>query len=220
MFNYPVNLNLSNISCLVVGAGEVGCRKASKLLKAGARKVRMIAPSLAGEDEIELEKYSAFERIEREFKEDDLAGSMLVFIATNRSDLNNKIAKLCKERGLLCNLVSNPEGGCFTVPATGRINGINVTVGTECPSLSKLICADLKDIVEKKYSEVAGLMAFARPKILALNLDKRTKKEIMISLTELCLRFNEATFLSIKAHLPSELSQEIEAKLLQAEYQK
>ena len=219
MFNYSMLLNLSGISCLVVGAGTVGCRKALRLLEAGAGKVRMVAPSTPGTSEIPLRKFQTFERIERKFAEKDIDQAVLVFAATNDYALNHEIAAICKSKGLLCNSASCPDDGNFTVPASLKNGELNFAVGAgqAGPVLAKLICRDFASLAEKKYKKAVDLMLFARPLILALDLDFETRRNLLTGLAELSLDFSEKRFLVLKqrmeASLPPELNEEIVARI-------
>ena len=159
MFNYPIFLNLSNQTCLVVGAGPVGCRKALSLLKAGAGQVKMVAPAspslpslqsppslqlspslqqqplqssppMPSNLENELQNFAAFVRIEREFQETDLDDCQLVFAATSKPELNEQIALLCKKKKCLCNVASSLEQSQFILPALLQQNQISVAVST------------------------------------------------------------------------------------------
>ena len=219
MFNYPILLELSGLSCLVVGAGCVGCRKALRLLEAGAGKVKMVAPSTPGAAEIPLRKFQAFERIERKFSEEDIDRAVLVFAATNDCALNREIALICKSRGLLCNSASCPDDGNFTVPASLNNGELNVAVGAGLagPALSKLICRDFANLTKERYKDAIDLMLFARPLILELELDPENKHQLLRELAELSLNFCEKRFLYLKnlmdACLPQELNKKITVRI-------
>lgn len=230
MFNYPVLLNLANMSCLIVGGGPVGVRKAQQLLEAGAKRVVLVAPSAPAEAESRLGKFSAFTRCVRKFDENDLSSANLVFAVTNDLELNRNIACQCAAKGILCNDASssaseeNGRSGNFSVPASFKSAGLHIAVGaasaqTLGPALSKRICDDLYEMVEQRYGKAVELMSFARSKILALNLPKEPRHDLLIGLAELSLKFNEAGLRSLtqimQTHLPLELAREIESKLLQ-----
>ena len=86
---YPVNLDIKNRKCLVVGGGTVGTRKVMTLLNCGA-KVTVVSSDVAEKlqefsdgDVIKLEK--------RPFQISDLDQMFLVIGATDNPELNRQI---------------------------------------------------------------------------------------------------------------------------------
>ncbi len=69
---YPVNLNIADKLCLVVGGGAVALRKTKSLMACGA-KIRVISPELNSELNI-LAKNNEIEWFSRGFVEGDLKG--------------------------------------------------------------------------------------------------------------------------------------------------
>ena len=80
-FGYPVVLNLTGRSCLVVGGGAVAQRKVSALVEAGAR-VTIVSPSLT-RPLLRLANEAPLRWWPREYSAGDAAGFMLVMIATD-----------------------------------------------------------------------------------------------------------------------------------------
>ncbi len=91
MLLYPVNLNIIDKLCLVVGGGPVALRKTKSLLAGGAR-IRVISPEVHPELSA-LAQNKEIEWFERGFVEGDLKGSFLVFAATNSQDAQLLITK-------------------------------------------------------------------------------------------------------------------------------
>ena len=83
MHYYPVFLELSGQSCLVVGAGAVGCRKIASLLECPIERLRVV--DLA-EPDTNLQVLLEDERVsftKRSFTPSDVEGCALVFAATS-----------------------------------------------------------------------------------------------------------------------------------------
>lgn len=207
MFNYPVFLNLKNSSCLVVGAGAVGRRKALELLRAGAGQVVLVAPSPPDEED-ELAFFPAFKRVVRAFDRQDLNGHLLVFAATNNAELNLKIAELCAGIPCACNVAGSSKAGALTAEeglsedvlelAQGQSGSFILPARATCakagddepalqvaicsqgqsPALVKRIAADLNALLPQAYGEHLNFMARLRPVILALNLSSQQNKQI------------------------------------------
>jgi len=114
---YPLYADLTRKRCLVVGAGEVGRRKIGTLAACGAKEVLVLdtrAPDADLQETLALPSVT-FEQ--RSFAEPDLDGRFLVIASTSNEELNWHISRACEERGILCNIVDQPEKCSFIVPA-------------------------------------------------------------------------------------------------------
>lgn len=101
----------------MVGAGQVGRRKIASLADAGAERVLVVDVNPAGPELAELLSRPNLEHACRPFRESDLDGVFLVIASTSDETLNWRISALCAERGVLCNIVDQPEKCSFIVPA-------------------------------------------------------------------------------------------------------
>lgn len=171
---YPVNLNLENRLCVVVGGGPVGCRKVDGLLAAGAR-VRLIAPRVASL----LPEAVAVER--RAFRTGDLAGALLAFAATDDPQVNAAVVAEAAAEGVLVCRADAPLEGDFTLPALLRRGALTLGVATagESPALA----ATVRDLLAHQYgpewSAVASIAAALRRKRLTLQDDTEYNSEIL-----------------------------------------
>lgn len=205
-------MNLQTSRCLVVGAGNVGLRKITALVKAHAMEILVVEPKLC-----ELPKYSGIIHKRRTFEEKDLATCVLVFAATNDRALNSKIATLCRARNILCNVADLPDEGNFVVPCHFSSNSLDLAVGTKgaSPAMAARICKEIGKNAVDKYEPAIRFMAKARPLILRLESSATEKKRILVELaasrlTE-CLSLNktkEAEQL-LRALLPESLHNKI-----------
>ncbi len=107
---YLVSLNVKNKKCLVVGAGQVACRKIAYLLECEA-SVSVVAESVSSDLELYNDKIFI---IKKSFEEADLDGAYLVIAATNDEKVNDDIARLCVLKNILVNHVSNTESSSFS----------------------------------------------------------------------------------------------------------
>ncbi len=109
MHYYPVFLELSGQSCLVVGAGAVGRRKIASLLECPIERLHVI--DLA-EPDTNLQVLLEDKRVsftKRPFTPSDVEGCALVFAATSNRQTNDAVARACAERGILCNCADAPK---------------------------------------------------------------------------------------------------------------
>jgi len=95
---YPVFLDLIGRRCLMVGGGPVAEHRVQALLTAGA-KVTVISPrvtpglaALAADGRIALES--------RGYREGDVTGTDLAFVATDAREVNAAVAREARERGI------------------------------------------------------------------------------------------------------------------------
>lgn len=179
---FPMFLKLEGKQVLVVGAGKVGEPKIGGLLDTGAR-VRVIAldasPAVrewAREGRIELEL--------RPFAAQDLEGAFLFVVATSSRALNERIYQEARRRGVLCNVVDVPDLCDFFYPAVVRRGDLQIAVSTagQSPSLAQKIRQQLEKQYGPGYAEWVAELGATRKLILATDLDKERKLELLHSL--------------------------------------
>ena len=155
---YPIFLDLSGRRCVVVGGGEVANRKARKLLQARARVV-VISPELGAE----LESV-AVEIHRRPYREGDLEGACLAFVATNSREVNAAVAREAKERGVPINVADKPSEGDFALPSTLRRGRLQVAVSTggASPTLARRIRDELEEAFGPEWAGIVERLNAAR----------------------------------------------------------
>lgn len=163
---YPVNLDVENRSCLVVGGGPVAARKAKTLLECGALvTVVSIAfhPSFG-----DLAKNSRLTLIQRPYAAADLAGKFLVIGATSNESLNRQINADAEARNMLCNIADVPEICNFILPSIIRRGDLCIAVSTsgKSPAFAKKLRKDLENLFGDEYGVFLRLMGAIRKKLL------------------------------------------------------
>ena len=163
---YPINLNIHNRDCLVVGGGGVGTRKVITLLDCGAR-VTVVSPDptprlkkLAAEGSIQLK--------ERSYRSDDVDQVFLVIGATDDENLNRQISKDAERVKILCNIADRPDVCNFILPAIVRRGDLAITISTsgKSPALAKRLRLDLQTQFGEQYADLLRLMGAIRDKLL------------------------------------------------------
>jgi len=179
---FPMFLKLEGRQCLVVGAGKVGEPKIAGLLETGAR-IRVVSleasPAVrewALEGKLQLEL--------RAFTDEDLAGTFLAIVATNSRTLNERVYLAAQRRGVLCNVVDVPDLCDFFYPAVVRRGDLQIAVSTngQSPSLAQKIRQQLEKQFGPGYAAWVAELGATRQLILASNLDKESKLELLHSL--------------------------------------
>jgi len=179
---FPMFMKLAGKRCLVVGAGKVGEPKIGGLIDTGA-SIRVVAIEAsdtvrqwadAGKIELEL----------RTFSENDLDGKFLAVVATASRTLNELIYREAQRRGVLCNVVDVPEYCDFFYPAVVRRGDLQIAISTagQSPSLAQKLRQQLERQFGSGYAAWVGQLGETRRLILASDLDKETKWELLHSL--------------------------------------
>ena len=179
---FPMFLKLDGRECLVVGAGKIGESKIAGLLETGAR-IRVVSfdatstvRELAQANRIQLEL--------RPFSPADLHGAFLVIVATNSRTLNERVYHEARNRGILCNVVDVPDLCDFFYPSVVRRGDLQIAVSTagKSPSLAQKIRQQLEKQYGPAYAEWVAELGETRKLILASDLDKEHKLELLHSL--------------------------------------
>lgn len=210
---YPILLDLHGKTCLVVGAGQVGRRKIQTLLSCAPALVRIVDPKQPDSCWHELIGQNVVQYFPRAFQLEDLDGCFLVIACTNDEDQNWRISRLCAQRGILCNIVDQPEKCSFILPALHSQGDLTIAVSTSgaSPALAGKIRRELGSCFGPEYGRYLAMMRKLRPLVLELGLPTGENTEIFRRLTQSALleaiqsadRFRILTLL--QEHLPAAL---------------
>ncbi len=164
---YPVNLNIAGWSCLVVGGGTVGARRAESLANCEAR-VTVVALS-ADKKVRDLSKAGIVRLLIEPFMPTHLEGMRLVIAATNSDTVNEAIGTQCRKRNILVNRADDAAEGDFAVPATVRRGALTLTVATDGshPRLTTQIAKALEATYGPEYEPYVAMLRMLRLEILA-----------------------------------------------------
>lgn len=168
---YPLLLDLTNIACLVVGAGEVGLRKIQGLLECDAARITVVDPG-APSPELSalLASHPGITYVQCPFAEEHLGGQGLVFACTASRTINASVSAACRQRGILCNTADAPDEGTFVLPASITRGDLTISVSTSgaSPALARIIRQELEERYGSEYAAMTRLLAAVRPALLAL----------------------------------------------------
>jgi precorrin-2 dehydrogenase/sirohydrochlorin ferrochelatase len=146
---YPINLNIRDELCVVIGGGKVAERKVKNLLRCGAR-VRLVSPDLTAL----LSKWVSQGKINysrSEYRAGFLKGAFLVYAATSNRKVNAEIARDAILRKLLVNVADAPMESTFILPAVVRKREVSIAVSTNglSPAKSVRIRNRLETLLDK-----------------------------------------------------------------------
>jgi precorrin-2 dehydrogenase / sirohydrochlorin ferrochelatase len=163
---YPIFMDIKNKSCLVVGGGRVGVRKAITLDKCGA-KVKVISNRFSsGCNNL---KTTSIDFKTKEYESSDVKGMFFVFAATDNNDLNQKIKNQASKSGILCNIADSPDKSDFILPSIVDRGDLVIAISTSgaSPAMAKKIRQDLEQNFGSEYAIFLTLMGRIRKKLLS-----------------------------------------------------
>jgi precorrin-2 dehydrogenase/sirohydrochlorin ferrochelatase len=163
---YPVNLDISDKNCLVVGSGRVGARKAETLDRSGAR-VTVVSPEF--DPALWKSCPGTLCLKKKAYQSTDLDGMFLVIGATDSRELNQTIARDAREQKVLFNGADLPELSNFIVPAVVNRGDLTIAISTSgnSPAFARKIKQDLEQQFGPEYQEFLSLMGRIRTRLLA-----------------------------------------------------
>lgn len=163
--SYPINLNLANRLCIVLGGGKVAWRKVKVLLESGA-KIRVVSPQIIDEFMARVER-NEIEYCQKVYEKADLKGSFLVICATDSKIVNMAAARMAHEMGALVNVVDDSYPSDFTVPAQVRRGDLLLTVSTngKSPEIARQLRKELASVYDESYGEFITLVARYREEL-------------------------------------------------------
>lgn len=125
MAYFPFFVDLTGQRGLIAGGGTVALRKAEKLIPYGPA-LTVAAPDLLPG----FEALPGLTLLRRPFTPRLLEGMRFVIAATGDPALNHRIAALCRERGVLVNVVDDRDWCTFLFPALVREGPLSVGIST------------------------------------------------------------------------------------------
>lgn len=175
---YPINLNLNDRCCIVIGGGRVAERKVAGLLEYGAR-VSVVSPELT-ESLAVLQRQRRIEWIRRVYRQGDLLGAFLVIAATDDREVQELIQQEAAERNILLNVVDVPERCSFILPATVRRGDLTISISTagNSPALARNLRLELENRFGTEYNILVAILGLVRPKVLAAGLPQPENEAI------------------------------------------
>lgn len=179
---FPMFMKLTGRPCLVVGAGKVGEPKIGGLIDTGA-SIHVVAIT-ATERVREWARAGKIDLELRRFSKNDLERKFLAVAATSSQSLNQLIYREAQQQGVLCNVVDVPDLCDFYYPAVVRRGDLQIAISTagQSPSLAQKIRQQLERQFGEGYADWVRQLGETRRLILASDLDKETKLELLHSL--------------------------------------
>lgn len=151
---FPLFHRLSDKTILVVGGGDIAARKIHLLQRSGCR-IQVVAPSIlpviANNPNCDCEL--------RSFDPADIDGKALVVSATDIEEVNQRVSKESRARGVLVNVVDSPELCDVIFPSIVDRDPliIAITSSGQAPVLARSVRAKLESTIPASYGHLAQL---------------------------------------------------------------
>jgi precorrin-2 dehydrogenase/sirohydrochlorin ferrochelatase len=159
---YPVNLLVEGLECLVVGGGPVAARKAEGLRRCGAR-VHVVAPAVG--DEVRSLPEVTWD--ERTYRAGEAAAYRLVMAATDDPEVNAAVFRDGQGSGAWVNAADDPAHCSFTLPSVARRGPLTVAISTggHSPALAVWLRAHVDEEMGPEYEVLLGLLSDERQRL-------------------------------------------------------
>lgn len=164
------------MKCLIIGGGTIAYRKLRILLK-GDFKITVVATSCSKEMQNLIKEHN-IKLFTREFIAEDIDSYNLIVSATDNQQVNKLAAATALSKGLLVNVVDQPELSNFIFPAIIDRSPITVSISSDgqSPTVSRFMRAELEKTIPFTVGKLAENAATIRNK--NKNLEPNKKKEL------------------------------------------
>jgi siroheme synthase-like protein len=176
---FPAFLKLEGRRCLVVGAGAVGEEKIGGLLRAGA-DLLVVAP--AATEQVRAWAQAGRIRWEaRKFRAADLRGAFVVVAATSSAELHEKIFRLARRRGVLCNVVDDPARCDFYYGSVVKRGSLQIAISTAglSPALAQRLRKKFEEQFGAEYELWVEELGKTRERLFAKNIEPARRKSLL-----------------------------------------
>jgi precorrin-2 dehydrogenase/sirohydrochlorin ferrochelatase len=162
---FPLVLDGERIRALVVGGGPVAHRKAAAFLDSGAT-LHIVAPVLcsAMRDLVGHERVSVSER---EYEPADIGDATLVVAATDRREVNARVAADAHAKARLVNVADEPAEGDWVSVATHRAGPLVIAVSVGgVPTAATRIRDAIAERFDRRYAGALTALIALRRQVL------------------------------------------------------
>ena len=176
---FPAFLKLAGRRCLVVGAGPVGEEKIGGLLRAGA-DVFVVAPR-ATEQVRSWADAGCIHWETRAFRPGDLRDAFVVVAATSSAELHEKIFRLARGRGVLCNVVDDPGRCDFYYGSVVKRGSLQIAISTGglSPALAQRLRKQFEEQFGAEYELWIEELGKARERLFAKKIEPERRKSLL-----------------------------------------
>lgn len=169
----PLYLEMQDKNVLVVGAGEVGQRRALRFLEAGAN-----VAMTGGQVPKELKEQGVIPQPLSELPK-WINWADLVVVASGDSQLNKEVAHLAKNK--LINRADHPEEGNFIVPSSFFIKDVQFSIFTQgkSPIMARQLRKRIQALIQEEDILKMELQHFTRQLLKEKVHDQKNRRDYL-----------------------------------------
>ncbi len=158
MDTLPLGFRLKNKPCLLVGGGDIAQRKASLLLRAGAR-IHLVALDVLPALQEAVEAQGGHVSL-RAYDSRDMTGNILAVAATNKSYLNAQVSANAQAHGIPVNVVDAPDLCTVIFPAIVDRSPLLIGISSNgvSPVLARILRGKIESMIPAAYGRLAELL--------------------------------------------------------------
>ncbi len=173
----PIFLKTDKMNVLVLGAGEVGERRASRFIQAGAEVI-----VTGGKISDNLQKLGAVTKPLNEI-EILVEWADLVVLASGDDEMNNKVANLAGEK--LLNRADAPLEGNVIVPTTFSIADAQISIftGGKSPLMAKILRKKIQSIITPDDILKIELQDYSRTKLKECIENQKLRRDYLYKIS-------------------------------------
>lgn len=150
---FPLFVDINDKQVTVVGGGKIATRRIHTLLSFGA-KIKIISPLLCDELRKIIEKYQNEEKsnkimvLEREYRDGDIKGAVMVIAATDDKNVNRLVREACESEKIPVNVIDDQRQCDFYFPSVVKTEQvvIGINSGGENPGYVKKVRKDIEKL--------------------------------------------------------------------------
>lgn len=155
MRHFPAFLDLTDRRCVVIGGGAAAWRKASLLLRTGA-KITIVATTIS-ENLAVAAKTGRLVHVSCDFRPKLLDDSALVIAATGEDVDDRAVADAARRRNIPVNVVDRPDLSTFIIPAV--VDRAPVLVAVSSGGDAPVLARNLRIAIERMLPARIGQLA-------------------------------------------------------------
>lgn len=187
---FPFFIDIEGKNGLIAGGGKIAFHKLQKLLPYRA-KLRVVAPGISEE----LEQFALKNDIcviKREFQPEDLNDARFVIAASDDREVNAKIGRLCREKGILVNVADDKAACSFIFPALVKAGKLSIGISTEgaSPEAAASLRSQIASLIPADMEEILDYLDELRPLAKESIQDRNQRAAFLRDMARMCMDTN------------------------------
>lgn len=176
---FPFAADIQDKKIVIIGGGRVAFRKCELFYDFGAR-ITVVAPKLCEAfDEI----LGDIKYICDTYRVEYIRDAFAVIAASDDAAVNKSVSDWCMARRVPVNVVDEPAGCSFIVPAVLRRGDLTISVSTggKSPALAGRIKAQLAELYGDEYAERLRYLGELKEMLRRVEPEQEVRRQLLIT---------------------------------------